>query len=86
MGEILLRVPQVGMVGKGISCPEGRCRPFSPDLQGRGEGDGERICTPSMFLIAPLAPSSPLHHPLHPLTVGQALLGPGDPELGLKEE
>lgn len=85
MAEILLRVPQVGMVGKGIPCPEGRCRPFSPDCRGEGKEMG-RGSTPSTFLIAPQAPSSTLHHTLHPLTVGQALLGPGDPELGLKEE
>lgn len=40
MGEILLRVPQVGMVGKGIPCPEGRCRPFSPDCRGEGKEMG----------------------------------------------
>lgn len=40
--------------------------------------------SPSLF-IAPPAPSCPLLHPLHPLTVGQSLLGPRDPELGLKE-
>lgn len=45
MGEkILLRVPQVEMVGKGIPCPGRQYGPLSPDLQGQGEGDGERIC------------------------------------------
>ena len=43
-GKILLRVPQVEMMGKGIPCPGRQYGPLSPDLQGRGEGAGERLC------------------------------------------
>ena len=64
MGEkILLRVPQVEMVGKGIPCPGRQYRPLSPTCRGKGKETGsESVPFPVYFspvsILSPPSPSS----------------------------